>query len=295
VFDLIATILASLYDFSHSYGWAIILLTLGVMVLLTPLTLKGTRSMMAMQRLQPEMKRLQQKHKGDRQKLNEEMMKFYKENNINPLGGCLPLLLQLPVFIVLYRVVSGITSRGEGGFFDPKYVSHDSDLYKALHESKEMVSFGIDLSRSASQALADSFVDGLPYLVLIALVAATGWYQQRQMTARRTAMGGPPLDPAQAQQQAIMKWMWVILPVFSWAIPAGVVLYFLVSNLYRVAQQAYIQVTYFRDDGGSPTDATAPRSRRASGAQEADAPPATSSNPRAGQNPSRPRKKKKKR
>ena len=74
------------------------------MIVLTPLTLKGTRSMMIMQALQPEMKKLQAQYKDDRQKLNEELLKFYKENNINPLGGCLPLLIQLPVFLILYRV-----------------------------------------------------------------------------------------------------------------------------------------------------------------------------------------------
>ena len=90
---------------------AIILLTLLVMVVLTPLTLKGTRSMMMMQQLQPEMKKLQARYKDDRQKLNEEMLKFYKENNINPLGGCLPLLIQMPVFLILYQVLRGLTRR----------------------------------------------------------------------------------------------------------------------------------------------------------------------------------------
>src|SRR5262245_64516981 len=82
------------------------------MVVMTPLTLKGTRSMMAMQRLQPEMKKIQDKYKDDREKLNEELLAFYRENNINPVGGCLPLFLQMPVFIVLYRVVSGLTLAG---------------------------------------------------------------------------------------------------------------------------------------------------------------------------------------
>ena len=87
-----------------NYAIAIALLTLAVMIVLTPLTLKGTRSMMIMQALQPEMKKIQAQYKDDRQKLNEELLKFYKENNINPLGGCLPLLIQLPVFLILYRV-----------------------------------------------------------------------------------------------------------------------------------------------------------------------------------------------
>ena len=92
------------------------------MVITTPFTLKGTRSMIQMQRLQPEMRKLQLKYKDDRQKLNEELMAFYKENNLNPLGGCLPLLLQTPIFIILYNVIRGLTSIRPDGTFDPKYL-----------------------------------------------------------------------------------------------------------------------------------------------------------------------------
>ena len=102
MFDLIAQVLAWFYDFSGSYAIAIVLLTFLIMLVLTPLTLKGTRSMMRIQELQPELKRIQNKHKGDRQKLNEETMELYKKNGANPLAGCLPTLVQLPVFIVLY-------------------------------------------------------------------------------------------------------------------------------------------------------------------------------------------------
>ena len=81
------------------------MLTITVRMLLIPLTAKQVKSQRAMQRLQPELKKLQAKYKGDRQKLNEEMMKLYKEHKANPLAGCLPLLLQMPLFIVLYRLI----------------------------------------------------------------------------------------------------------------------------------------------------------------------------------------------
>jgi len=109
VFDLFAETLNFFYERIPNYAIAIALLTLLVMVLTTPFTLKGTRSMIQMQRLQPEMRKLQLKYKDDRQQLNEELMAFYKENNLNPLGGCLPLLLQTPIFIILYRVIRGLT------------------------------------------------------------------------------------------------------------------------------------------------------------------------------------------
>jgi len=101
--------LSFLYELIPVYGAAIVLLTIAVRLLLLPLTIKQTRSMQAMGRLQPKVKELQRKHKGDRQKLNEEMMKLYREHGANPLGGCLPLLLQLPVFFALYAVLRAAT------------------------------------------------------------------------------------------------------------------------------------------------------------------------------------------
>ena len=83
------------------------------MLITTPLTLKGTRSMIEMQRLQPQIRRLQVQYKDDRQKLNEELMAFYKEHEINPVGGCLPLLIQAPVFSILFYVVRGLTSQAK--------------------------------------------------------------------------------------------------------------------------------------------------------------------------------------
>jgi len=110
LYTALGWVMAWLYALVPSYGIAIILLTVVVRLVLYPLTVKQTKSMQAMQRLQPEIKRLQTKYKNDRQKLNEEMMKFYKENKVNPLSGCLPLLLQLPLFIVLYRLIHDLTS-----------------------------------------------------------------------------------------------------------------------------------------------------------------------------------------
>jgi YidC/Oxa1 family membrane protein insertase len=104
--DGLGSILSFFYQVIPSYGVAIILLTILVRVVLLPLTLKQLRSMQAMQRVQPKVKELQRKYKGNRQKLNEELMKLYKEHQVNPLGGCLPLLLQLPIFFALYRVLS---------------------------------------------------------------------------------------------------------------------------------------------------------------------------------------------
>jgi YidC/Oxa1 family membrane protein insertase len=105
ILRFLGAVLNGIYEVIPSYGLAIILLTILVRVVLIPLTVKQIRSMAAMSKLQPELKRLQQKHKNDRQKLNEEMMKLYREHGVNPLGGCFPLLMQAPVFIALYSVL----------------------------------------------------------------------------------------------------------------------------------------------------------------------------------------------
>ena len=116
MYDLIAKPLQFFYELWPNYAGAISLLTLTIMILLLPLTLKGTRSMLAMQKLQPELKKIQAKYKDDRQQLNEQMMLFYKENNINPVSGCLPLLLQMPVFVILYRTLFQLLNRQPFGY-----------------------------------------------------------------------------------------------------------------------------------------------------------------------------------
>src|SRR4051794_8419943 len=185
--------------------------------------------MMAMQRVQPELKRLQAKYKNDRQKLNEEMMKFYKENQINPLAGCLPLLLQLPLFIVLYRVIAGLSHTPW-----PKYIKRSTELAQALHDAGgKMVSWGIDLSKTAAEKHS-SFGVALPYYILVALVVATGYYQQRQMTARN------PQAAANPQAQMMGKVFPIVFGFISLNIQAAVVIYFVVSNIWQIAQQAVI-------------------------------------------------------
>ena len=100
IYNFFGAILAFFYGLIPNLGVAIILLTVAVMLALFPLTAKQAKSMLDMQRAQPEIKKIQAKYKNDRQKLNEEMMKFYQENKINPLAGCLPLLVQMPIFLV---------------------------------------------------------------------------------------------------------------------------------------------------------------------------------------------------
>ena len=226
IYSAMGSVLAFFYSVIASYGVAIALLTVTVRIFLIPLTTKQVKSQQAMQRIQPELKRLQAKYKNDRQKLNEEMMKFYKENKVNPLAGCLPILLQAPLFIVLYRLILDLSD--EGG---PKHVPSNSKLYTSLVESGgEMVSWGFDLAKAAGSV--SGFGNALPYYLLVAITVATGYFQQRQMTSRM------PKDGINQQMQMVAKIFPIIIGFVSLSVPAGVVVYFIVSNLWQIGQQA---------------------------------------------------------
>ena len=274
LFDVIAALLAWFYALWPSYGMAIAFLTLTAVIAVTPLTLKSTRSMLQMQHHMPELKKIQNQHKGDRQAMNEATMGFYKERGINPAGCLLPMLVQGPIFLVMYRVVNGLTRRtteigtqlgfssrryadsvfgqvpeyietpiARGGLpFDPDFLSRDTDLYSQLSDNDEMVSWGVDLAQSASSAISESVVGALPYLGMILVVLVTSLYQQRQIQGRQS---GGAINP---QQQMMMKIIPYMLPVISYGIPAAVVTYFIISNLVRIAQQAYITRSFYKGE-----------------------------------------------
>ena len=269
MFDLIANVLSFLYDINNSYVVAIVLLTLIVLVVATPLTLQGTKSMLKMQLLQPELKEIQNKYgKDQRDEMNAELMEFYKENQINPVGGCVPMLFQIPVFLVLYRVILGVTRRAtptgielgevvgslragadpvlvdtaETLNFNPAFVNEDSQLFRDLSSTNVMESIGFDLARSASQVLGDGIVPALPYLILVLVVGASGFIQHGMIRARNTGAAANPT------QELIMKYIPFMLPIFSFTRPAAIVFYFLVSNLYRIGQQAYITRSFYGSD-----------------------------------------------
>ncbi len=274
LFDVITAVLAWFYSLWPSYGMAIAFLTLTTTIAVTPLTLKFTRSTLQMQQHMPELKKLQSQHRGDRQAMNEATAAFYKEKGLNPVGCLLPMLVQAPIFLVMYRVVDGLTRRTteigtQIGFtsrrysdtafgeipeyaqtpiprgdlaFDPDFLSRDTDLYGDLSGNLEMVSWGVDLSRSASDALSDGIVGALPYFLMILIVLATSLLQQRQIQGRQSQAAMPP------QQQMMMKLIPYMLPVFSYVMPGAVVVYFIISNMVRIAQQAYITRSFYRGE-----------------------------------------------
>jgi YidC/Oxa1 family membrane protein insertase len=252
-FEVFAAALAGFYALVGNYGLAIILLTIAVRILLLPLSIKQTRSMREMQRIQPEVKKIQAKHKGDRQKMNEEMMALYKDHGVNPFGGCLPLLMQFPVFIALYRLIStplaymGYRLSGDrweatGGLEGIMATVQDSALARGLDTAAVEVNSFLGVFRldckpadvyGVSNGCDGGIVGLIPYLVLIGLMGFTTYYQQRQMQAQR----GATTDPQAQQMQMFMKIMPLMLMVFSFNFAAGLTLYWLTTNVWSIAQQ----------------------------------------------------------
>ncbi|WP_436794068.1 YidC/Oxa1 family membrane protein insertase [Actinospongicola halichondriae] len=271
IFEAAAQVLDFFYAIVPNYAIAIMLMTLLVMLVTTPLTLKGTRGMIKMQLLQPELKKIQEKHKGgDRQEMNAELMAFYQENELNPLGGCLPLLVQAPVFLLLFRLIRGLTrttveacpesvTDAAQKCFDPQYLDHTSSLYQDLVGRTEMKSFGLDLAQSTSDALGESIIHGMPYLILILLMIGAQYLQQKQVSARN-----PDGGMAMPQQKILLRVMPAFFGVISINFPAALVVYWVTSSVYRIGLQAYItRSLYGHDDApGAKANKAAAEARK---------------------------------
>ena len=243
MFRAAAWLIDTFYGWVNNYAIAISLVAVAIMILITPLTMKSTKGMLEMQRLQPEMKKLQNQYKGDRQKLNEEMMKLYQEHKVNPLSSCLPLLAQMPVFIIMFQVLNGLGRIGADGTFDPKHIAADSALYKSLDKTNEMLSFGLDLAISPAKAMGDDFVRGIPYALLIIGLGGLFFIQQRMVASRTTS---PTMSPTQAK---IMQYLPVAFALFQVFLPTGLVVYYAVQAIIRILQQGYITRRFYGENG----------------------------------------------
>ena len=219
-----------------AWGLSIVLLTITVRLLLFPLFVKQIKSQRRMQEIAPMIKELQKKHKGDRETLNKELMQLYKDNNANPISGCLPLLLQLPVFFALFTVINNFKPGGEEGRFGLSA--------QQLSEGAVAQIFGAPVAanfRSTGEELARLGADSpttvrIVAAIMVLLMGATTFWTQKQMIARAGTT-----DP---QQQMIQKFMLYVLPV-SFAVsgvifPIGVLLYWVTTNVWSMGQQAYV-------------------------------------------------------
>ena len=242
MFEYAAKLIALFYAWTHDYSIAIGLVAVVVMLLITPLTLKSTKGMLEMQRLQPEMRRLQKEFKGDRQKLNEAMMKLYQEHKVNPMASCLPIVAQMPVFIIMFRALSGLNARVDGKFV-PKYLDESSELYASLVGKTKMVSFGIDLAATPVNAVKDNFTTGLIYVALVAALAGVYFIQQKMVASRTVS---PTMSATQAK---LMQYLSVFFAVFQLFLPTGLVVYYFVQALVRIVQQYYITKRFYGHEG----------------------------------------------
>jgi len=231
--NFLGTVLSFFYDLIPNLGVAIILLTIAVGVVMFPLTLKQTRSMKSMQEIQPEVKRLQKELKGDKQALQEATMALYREKGVNPAAGCLPLLLQMPIWFALFRVL-----RQFSAVEDPARFLPDESKLEAAAQGVDPLSFlWMDMKITPSEAFTDTFVTAIPYLITIFVVMGTAYWQQRQ-TMARSQKNGQALEKQPGQ--AVMKIFPIFFGFISFSLPAGLVVYFAASQIFRIGQQALI-------------------------------------------------------
>jgi YidC/Oxa1 family membrane protein insertase len=233
IFEVLAGLIAFYFGLVHSYALAIALLTVTVMIFLSPLTIISTRSMLQMQSLQPKIKELQKKYGKDRQGMAQAQQALFKENKVSPASGCLPMLLQFPLLIVMYDVIRGLANTvGTHHTPSPKYIGHTTLLYKDLVASGGVMhSLGIDLSVSATSHKGP-FIDAIPYFLMVLLAVGLQFLQSWQITSKN-----PSAAKANPSALLIQRYTPLIFGVIYIGIPSGVNLYFIVSGLFRVIQQ----------------------------------------------------------
>jgi len=235
IFHLFGLIMAFFYGLVPNYAFAIIALTIVIMGVLTPFTVKSTKSMVGMQKVQPEIKKLQQKYKGpeNRQQLNEELMKLYKEEGVNPVGGCLPVLLQAPFLFILYSVIKGLTHLNALGTSAPLYIPSHSKIHDALIASNgHLKVFGMDLSLKTFSHHSSIYTQ-IPFFALVLFAVGLQYFQMAQVNnrAKKTGQNLP------SQQQTMQKLLPIIFFYFYVIIPAAVVLYMVSSTIIRIVTQ----------------------------------------------------------
>ena len=235
---LVTKLLTVLYGFTHNYGVAIILLTIFIRLILYPLMQKQMVSMREMQKIQPLMKGVQEKYKNDKERLNKELMALYKEHKVNPMSGCLPLLIQMPILILLFQALrvfeylDPITNNIAGGFlWIAKY-------YNVIEDGETIAKAGLALSERLI-TLPGNGIFGLQYVGILPFLVAGSMYIQQKMTSTDGTTGK---DGGSTQQT--QKMMTIMMPLLigfmSFSLPSGLTLYWFTSTLLGIGQQYLI-------------------------------------------------------
>lgn len=214
-----------------AYGLSIILLTIAINIVVFPLTLKQTRATRAFTEIQPKIKKLQAEYKDDPQEMQKRLLEVQREAGATPGGCLLPLLVQMPIWFALFRLLR-----------EPlEFIDASSALGVSIAEGVSRF-LGMMLGTSPAEAMSQGIATAVPYLIIIAFMVATQYVQQWHATYGQD----PPSDQKGAgAQQAITKIMPLFIGFISWNFPAGLVLYWMTSNLFRLGQQVLI----FKIDG----------------------------------------------
>ena len=233
---LVTKLLTVLYGFTHNYGVAIILLTILIRLILYPLMQKQMVSMREMQKIQPLMKAVQEKYKNDKERLNKELMALYKEHKVNPMSGCLPLLIQMPILILLFQTLRVFkyhipnTEIIDGGFL---WIANQ---YNVIENGETIAKAGLALS----ERLISFGVFGIEYIGILPFLVGGSMYIQQKMTSTGGAAGGKDGGSSQQTQKMMTIMMPLLIGFMSFSLPSGLTLYWFTSTLLGIGQQYLI-------------------------------------------------------
>ncbi|MDP4091930.1 MAG: YidC/Oxa1 family membrane protein insertase [Bacillota bacterium] len=292
MFDFIAMPLGQILNFIyntisfHNYGLAIIFFTLLIRLILLPLTIKQYHSIAKTQKLQPQIKEIQQRYKNDKEKLNMEMMKLYKENNANPAGGCLPMLIQMPILIALYWVISSplkymlsiskdiitkLSPLAAGAKIVVRSASPDIGIIMFFK------SFGNNVPAKVSSIVTPHQISSIQHLNLDflginlgmnpswdpkLLFGASTWHTYLPLMVIPILVAGTTFlqskimanltkangtgGASMQMQNSMMVIMPIMLLLFSFSVPAGLGLYWTIGNIVQIFTQIYINNTIMK-------------------------------------------------
>ncbi len=239
IFQPLIDIFEAVLKFFHnnvgiSWGFSIVLLTVVMRAILVPLTVKQFHSMQNMQRMQPQLKAIQARYKEDKQRQQQEMMKFYKENNINPLGSCLPLVAQLPVFISLFYMLRQDLRKNICPQIQDAFQQH----YATVHGVSAKVAAGQTTPCGPHGGAGFLFIPDLTNKATgVVLVVLLVLYVGSQL-ASSLMMSSPMMDPNQRKMMMILPLFFVIVVI---NFPAGLLVYWITTNLWTMGQQYVVR------------------------------------------------------
>jgi YidC/Oxa1 family membrane protein insertase len=236
-------------DSGWAWGGSIILLTMLMRVLIFPLFVKQIHASRKMQELNPQVQALRKKYKNDKQRMNQEVMKLYQEAGANPLSGCLPLLVQMPIFISLFRVLNGIATAKEGNG------SHGISA-QLVHSAQHADIFGASISTRFLDAWQHQNTSGIVVCGIAVLISSTTTY----FSVRASMARQPAMDEANpmASAQKMMVYLAPLFGLFGLGFPLGVLMYWVTTNTWTLAQTHYIHKRYPATQAAGAGQAAAP-------------------------------------